>query len=255
MNFLTGLKGIFIAPGTGGDDEVDETVDETDTTAEAKKEEATIEVAVPKTVGAAGIISDEAFTQIGKALEDANMEGFDYFEFAKALEAQKSLQPSEKARYQSVFATGQAIGMSMGILVSSAEHYVGVLKECEDSFLNDVVDQIQVRVTDKRTEAETISAQIDDVAKAKQALEDKINSLVDARTELTQEATANEEEIQKVQNDFGKTITVFKDKITADLNKVKEYCVTPDPVKEKETPAPEASETKPKEETEEKTDG
>ena len=72
--------------------------------------------------------------QLADALASANMEGFDYFEFAQALEAQTTLIPSEAQRFQTIYATAKVMGVTPDKLISSAQHYLDVLKKKEDVF-------------------------------------------------------------------------------------------------------------------------
>lgn len=216
MSFMKGLKGLFI----NQDEDLEESVEETQQTSEAPVEEVKQPPSENKAVGS---INDAAFEQISKALEAANMDGFDYFEFARAVDALKNSQPVEKTRFQTVFTTGESMGMTLESLLDSVHHYEGVLNECESDFNESVQQETETRVTAKVTEAESIDKKINELAAQREEINKEMNNLTDVRSKLAHEIIEEEQKIDQISADFKKTLTVFRDRLTTDVKKIKEY--------------------------------
>jgi peptidoglycan hydrolase CwlO-like protein len=150
-----------------------------------------------------------------KLFADANIQGPDYFEFSKMIEAMNSI-PDEKARYSAAFAGLQVQGLDRQRLLSTADQYVQVLNADAASFLSTVDAALQEKVHQKKQEAEEKNKRI-------QQLSQEINELQSQITMLQQEITENEEKIESNTGSYKVESENMKHRIQADIEKIKQY--------------------------------
>jgi hypothetical protein len=157
------------------------------------------------------------------ALLEANLDGFDYFEFAKVVDSMAASIPAEQMRYQAAFATAAAMNANKAHLLKTADHYITILAGEADKFSVLVAEQTQVTVTDKENSITSIDAAINEKAAMITQLTNEINELSSSKTAILNETSENKIKIQKVQNDFAACLKVFLDKINGDKAKINQY--------------------------------
>lgn len=156
-------------------------------------------------------------------LEAANMSGYDYFEFAKAIDALVTQIPSEQIRFQTVFTTAAVMGITKQKLIESTEHYMNVLKSEADKFSEMVAEQIKSNVTIKEESLAEIDKTIQDKAALIQQLTNEINTLTTDRATVANMVSESKIKIEQVQNDFAATLQIFVNKIAKDKEKINTY--------------------------------
>ena len=167
---------------------------------------------------------DEAIAgSLADALEKANMKGFDYFEYAKTLDALKANIPAEQTLFQTAFASGTVMGATKQSLLDSARHYINVLDKEAEKFGASVRQQVVEMVTGKETKLRTVEASIQEKAREIQRLTEEINVMNAEKNSISNEIAENRIKIEKVQNDFTATYRVFLDKIKGDIEKMDKY--------------------------------
>jgi len=170
-----------------------------------------------------GKIDSSIAESLAKALEDANIDGYDYFEFAKTLIALASTIPAEQVRYQAAFATASAMGATKQLLLQTAQHYVTVLNDEQEKFGEFVKAQIQENVTSKETAIADIDVAIQEKANQIQELTQHINELSQQKTTIENEVSEAKIKVERVRNDFVTTLKTFLGKIQADMDKISTY--------------------------------
>lgn len=161
--------------------------------------------------------------QLAKALDEANFDGYDYYEFAKTIEAQATLIPAEALRFQATFATASVMGLTFDKLITTAQNYLEVLKKKEDEFLTALQQHTSTAIDLKETDAKKIDADMQAKADQIKQLTEDINALQQQKAAIQNEVSSNRMEIEKVKNNFYATLKVFTDKITNDITKIKTY--------------------------------
>jgi chromosome segregation ATPase len=161
--------------------------------------------------------------QLLDALEKANMPGYDYFEFIKAIDAQMSIIPSEAMRFQSTFAVASTMGVNVETLLSSAQHYLGILTEKEKEFLTAMDKHAVDAVGGKEGQIQSIDSEMQKKAQQIQQLTQDINELQQQKTVLTNEISTNKIKIDTVKNNFFATLKTITDRIKNDVEKIKQY--------------------------------
>jgi len=171
----------------------------------------------------AGKPDQAIIASLSKALEDANLDGFDYFEFARVIDSMAASIPSEQMRYQAAFATAAAMNANKQKLLDTADHYTAVLVEEDKKFSIMVAEQIKTTVMCKEESVCTIDTSISEKANLINKLTQEINELASNKTAILNEASEDKIKIQKIQNDFAACLKIFVDKINGDKAKLNQY--------------------------------
>jgi len=161
--------------------------------------------------------------QLADALEKANQEGYDYFEFARSVDNQAKLIPSEALRFQSTFAVATSMGLSADKLLASAEHYLNVLKKKEDEFNKALIQHQGTAVTTKEEAIKKIDADMQAKAEQIQKITVEINGLQQQKTDMINEISTAKSDLERVKNNFYATLKIFTGRITSDIEKMKSY--------------------------------
>jgi predicted nucleic acid-binding Zn-ribbon protein len=158
--------------------------------------------------------------QLLSALEKANLPGYDYFEFAKAVDAQVAIIPSEATRFQAAAIT---MNMKIETLLSSAAHYLGILSKSEQEFLSALEGHSNKSIIGKEDEIKQLDADMTKMVEQIKALNEQINKLQESRTALTNELSKNKAEAERVKTNFYTTLNVISGRIKSDIEKIKTY--------------------------------
>jgi hypothetical protein len=168
-------------------------------------------------------LDPEIMGSLSKALEAANMEGFDYFEFTKILDQLSSAIPGEQMRYQAAFASAVAMGTSKQRLLETAEHYISTLKAESENFSVMVEEQMQTNVISKESAIISADTQIKEKSILIGQLTAEINELSNYKQNMVEEITLNKSKIIKIQSDFSSCLDMFVGKIKNDIENIIKY--------------------------------
>lgn len=152
-----------------------------------------------------------------KAIEENNLEGFDYLEFKSSLQSLSKMNMDDATRYQSALAMAKTLGASPDKILQSANHYLNILKTESDKFQQAV-------------EAQKSKLNQDQVSGVK-SLEQAIQSKEQQIQQLTKEIEADKQKLSKMQADiqqgaakisdtsnrFAQAYTLVKKQITDDI--------------------------------------
>ena len=97
--------------------------------------------------GAPGKVTSKFVNVLLAAMEQANLEGFDYLEYKQSLNSLAKMPMDEKTRFQSAYAMAQTMGAQPQKLIDSATHYVNVLKKEEVKFEKALEGQINEKIS------------------------------------------------------------------------------------------------------------
>jgi len=150
-----------------------------------------------------------------KLFAEANIQGPDYFEFLKMIEAMRSI-PDEKARYAAAFAGLSVQGLDKQKLLSTAAEYVQVLDKDAANFSNTIDTALQEKVVSKQKSIEENSRRI-------QQLSDEITDLKNKIAVLQDEIRGNEEKIKNSTGGYKIELENIKSRIVQDIEKIKQF--------------------------------
>lgn len=93
---------------------------------------------------------DDRFANVlMKALEDKNLEGFDYLEFKQSVAKLLDIGMDHDTAIKAAFATGSTAGLTLEKLVKTARYYAEVLQDEKSKFMNSMEKHLMSNVEGK----------------------------------------------------------------------------------------------------------
>jgi lysyl-tRNA synthetase class I len=179
-------------------------------------------VPTPSSAGT-GQLSDKFFQVLAKAMETANQDGFDYFEFKQALANLKNVPMDDATRFKSAFAMSQAMGVTADKLVNSATYYLDVLKNEQNRFVQAAANQRQSQVGDKEAQANNLEAvmrqKTEQIKQLTAEIEQHRKDVDTIKSDISQAVV----KVEQTSRDFEATYQLLVGQIQADVNSMKSY--------------------------------
>lgn len=173
--------------------------------------------------GEPGKVTSKFMDVLLRAMEGANLEGFDYLEFKKSLQSLSKMPMDEATRYKSAFAMAQTMGVSPQKLIDSATHYINVLKKEEDKFEKALAGQQNQQIGNKQQQIQ----QMDNLVKQKADQIKKLTKEIEqhqAQSEkLKKEIQQRTVKIETTKNDFIASFNALVAQIHGDVENMKQY--------------------------------
>ena len=185
--------------------------------------EGTAPASPPPTASADGKVEEKFVDVLLQAMEKANLPGFDYLEYKKALENLQKMNLDDASRYQAAYAAAQSMGVTPAQLVDSANHYLTALKQEQDKFTRAVANQQDDQVTKKQAQLEQLDGSVAEQEKKIKALQEQITQTRKQQETLRQSVEESKEKIASTAADFRKTYETITGNIEADVAKMGEY--------------------------------
>lgn len=170
-----------------------------------------------------GAVDEKMVEFLSKAIEDANIPGFDYIEFRNALAAMASAPLPENQKYIAVFATASTMGLTKEKLLSAIDHYQGILDSKKKEF-QEQVDQMTALQVTKREELKSakeaeIQALMVQIQEAQAAIAVKQQEALEINSEIGRERL----NIQQTASSFEATYNFVSGKLQGDKQKIEAY--------------------------------
>lgn len=167
---------------------------------------------------------DEKFiNKLLGAIEENNIEGFDYLEYKQALQNLENVEMDEETRFKSALAVAKTMGANRTVLISSANHYLKVLEKEEKKFLEAFRHQLEKQVNRRHTEIENIQKAIE----SKKAQIKQIEEEIIKYTEKLDQAKAGVEgamaKVESAKTGFYSAFHIVSEQIKDDLKKIKAH--------------------------------
>jgi len=105
-------------------------------------------------------IDDAILSKLRQTLQENNRPGFDFLEFQASLAALEKVVPDEATRYRSAFATAATMGVTVPVLLESAQAYRDLLKREQQEFERELQARQKQDVGNKQAEVERIQKDI-----------------------------------------------------------------------------------------------
>ena len=158
-----------------------------------------------------------------KAMDENNLDGFDYLEFKESLKSLSSMSMDEATRYKSAFAMASTMGASSDMLKKTAQHYVDVLNQEEKKFKQALINQRHRKIHDKEEEIKRLKMAIASHEEQIEKLSNEIGTFKQKMGEFQTDLTAAESKLETTKNDFLVTYGKLVDQIQQDIDKMNQY--------------------------------
>ena len=178
--------------------------------------------AVPS-VSTAKKVNQRFLDTLLNALEENNLEGFDYLEFRQALRSLSKMNMDEATRFKSAFAMAQTMEVTPRGLVRTAKVYLDILSKEDKKFSEALANQEKTQLESRQTKVADLEASI--LTKQKQ-IESLMSDIHIHRNEMDKLNSELEEVHQKIlgtKDNFTKTYTFLVDEIESDIKKMETY--------------------------------
>ncbi len=167
---------------------------------------------------------DEKFiNRLLGALEEHNIEGFDYLEYKQSLQNLGNVDMDEGTKFKSALAMAKTMGATPDKLISSANHYLKVLKNEENKFLDAFKAQQTKQVSSRNAEIKKLE---EGIAQRKAQIE-KLKKEIAAGEKALEERKGNinqaQAKVEATKNGFYHAYQIVTSQISADLKKMKQY--------------------------------
>ena len=224
MTMLKKLKGLFIVDD-GTDNDAKKSNDKV---AQGKKNQAAapepkIKVDTTPIPKGEGKPDEKFINRLLQALEEANLEGFDYLEYKQSLQSIDDMNMDEATMFKSSLAMAKTMGGTPEKLISSAKHYVNVLQKEEAKFQSALANQQQKVVTGRKDTIAKMEASIDSKQKRIEELKVEIEKEKAALTETKKAAENDASKIHLTKTGFYAAYHIVVDQIADDLEKMQKY--------------------------------
>lgn len=170
-----------------------------------------------------GAASDKFRDILFKAIENNNLEGFDYLEFRNSLLSLQKMQMDEKTRYQSAAAMAATMGVTPEQILDSAEHYLNVLKQEDHKFQQALSNQRQKQIGSKEEDIK----KLEEIVKQKSAQIQKLQKEIEADQkkagELGKQIQNATVKVQQTSANFEASYQSVANQIINDVNNIKSY--------------------------------
>lgn len=215
-DFIKKFKGLFIEETENGEvkQPEPEEVEATSPVTPVVRESA---------AGAPGKVTDKFTGVLVKAMEAANLEGFDYLEFKQSLKSLEAMPMDEATRYKSAYAMASTMGVSAQKLIATAGHYMKVLQQEEQKFEQALAGQVQSRVGERRQQIQSLDRLVQEKEKQIEKLRVEIEKHRKQAEKLKHEVGSAQAKVETTKNNFIASYNNVVRKIQNDVERMKQY--------------------------------
>ncbi|MDZ4680104.1 MAG: hypothetical protein SH848_07755 [Saprospiraceae bacterium] len=158
-----------------------------------------------------------------KAMEQNNVEGFDYLEFKQSLNSLKKMPMDEQTRYQSAYAMAQTMGVTVERLLQTGQHYLDVLKQEEQKFETAVNNQKAKQIGEKEQHILKLEESIKAKAEQIKQLTVEIEADQAKAKQMKQEMTEASVKVETTRSNFVASYEALVQQIRSDLDNIKNF--------------------------------
>jgi len=161
--------------------------------------------------------------QLLQAIDAANLEGFDYLEYKRAVKGLQKFSMDEVTQYRSAFTTASTMGVTLSELVSSAQHYLHVLDTERDKFQNSFDAEYAKKVTQADADVKRLQQEINDKAEQIKKLQQDIEKRKQQMAKLEDSAQSRRTKILGTRDAFLASYQQVRGVIANDIERMKRY--------------------------------
>jgi hypothetical protein len=158
-----------------------------------------------------------------KAMEDNDLEGFDYLEFKQSLKSLEKMPMDEQTRFKSAFAMAQTMDATPTHLIKTAGHYLTVLKQEEKKFEDALTHQRAKQIGDKEQQLAEFAQEIKNKTEQIKKRTQQIEKHQKAMDRIKQEVVKATVKVESTKNDFVASYNLVVSQITKDIENMKRF--------------------------------
>ena len=167
---------------------------------------------------------DEKFVNmLLKAIEENNIDEFDYIEFKQSVQSLNKVESDEGQRFRNAFAMANAMGLTKNKLFSSAKHYVKVLDKEEKKFSEAFEAQKNKQVSDREAKSEhleqSIKSKQEQILKLQEEIEVENKQLSSIESDISKALA----KVESTKDGFYAAYNMVLQQIKDDLDKISSY--------------------------------
>lgn len=219
MSLLKNIKSLFIVEDEKGEEKVVEPPRQE----ELPKAEQSNELKKESTDGEKGRVLKKFTDTLVKAMQEQNLEGFDYLEYKQSLRSLQKMEMDDPTRYKSAYAMAQTMGAAPEKLIKSAEFYIKVLKGEEEKFEAALLHQRAQKVESKDKALNRLQEQV----KKKEEQIDKLRQEIEAHRQKMEELKVARIQaaagVETIKNNFIASYNAIVAQITRDIENMKKF--------------------------------
>jgi len=179
--------------------------------------------APPTNIKVDGSSDQQLTTKLMEAIENNNLEGFDYLEFKNTLTSIIHVITDESTRYRTAFEMAKTMGASKDTLLESINHYVEILKKEESKFKDALENQKQKQITSREEELKRLQ---DSVQEKETQIQELTAEITHTRKKMDEKRAELQEAVDKIENtnaQFNASIRLVNDQLVNDRQNLTKY--------------------------------
>lgn len=223
-NMFKKLKGLFIVEEEGGAQAVDPKT-ELNESKKMPEESNTPSIQTNQAnIPAGDFAPDQKFTDLLlKAIENQNLEGFDYLEFKNSIQSLTKVIPDESMRFKSAFEMAKTMGLDKAKLIQSGTHYINVLNAENKKFKDALENQKAKQIQGKSDQVAAVEKSIADKTKMIENLKKEIDTHTSQLDQLRSEVNEAVIKIESTNQQFIASFNLVYNQINEDIEKIKSH--------------------------------
>ena len=158
-----------------------------------------------------------------QAIENNNLDGFDYLEYKQSLKSLANMEMDESTRFNSAFAMAKTMGADKKKLLDSAKHYVGILEEEKSKFGVAYEKQQQKQVLNKQERLVTIENSIKKKEEQIKKLQQEINTFKKEFDQKKNEINSASAKVALTRDQFFAAHKKVNDQILIDIERMNKF--------------------------------
>ncbi len=167
---------------------------------------------------------DEKFiNRLLGALEQHNVEGFDYLEYKQSLQNLGNVEMDEATKYKSALAMAKTMGATNTKLIDSASHYLKVLSREESKFLEAFKTQQSRQVSNRNQQIENLQKGIAQKEAQIKKMQEEIEAAKKSLDEQKKNINQANAKVQATKDSFYHAYHIVVQQISDDLEKMNKY--------------------------------
>ena len=168
-------------------------------------------------------LDEKSIEFISKAIEKANLPGFDYLEFRMAVDNLKKMNLDEAIAFKSAFATASTMGLTKEKLLETAAHYKAVVQKEKEQFDAASAKQQDIKVGANLQQVAELQRVINDSEAKIRQLQSEIDTARGKVRELDFERDCAAAKIEEAKTKYLFTHQSINNQMEQDMANIQKY--------------------------------